>query len=172
MPSSPASTCSSGRLLHGATGSPRPPLIPAVPRWVAWGPAPAPAPASTGPDEAARASWRLTFAPSAALLARGINVDVIRGRLREAGRIVSAAPKILAGTVAFEFLFAGDLDDATIALWREDGITAQQLVDAATASAPVVEPDDVTGPETASRLAPSHVVRVDLTRLDELMRII
>ena len=135
-------------------------------------PAAAPAPASTGPDEAARASWRLTFAPSAALLARGINVDVIRGRLREAGRIVSAAPKILAGTVAFEFLFAGDLDDATIALWREDGITAQQLVDAATASAPVVEPDDVTGPETASRLAPSHVVRVDLTRLDELMRII
>jgi two-component system chemotaxis sensor kinase CheA len=124
--------------------------------------APPPAP----PDQPA---WRVTFAPSAALLARGINVDVVRARLREAGRIVSASPRIHGGSVAFEFLVAGDVDDATIAGWRADGIEAEPA--AAGAADPVAEAE-APAADAASRLAPSHVVRVDLTRLDELMRII
>src|SRR6185369_16548336 len=55
--------------------------------------------ASATEDAAApQAAWRVTFAPAAELLARGINVDVVRARLRQAGRIVSAAPKIRGGS--------------------------------------------------------------------------
>lgn len=114
-------------------------------------------------------SWRVTFAPSAALLARGINVDSVRARLREAGQIVHAAPQILAGGVAFEFLLAADLDEETVSRWRGDGMQVERITDAEVVASVPMESD---APEPASRLAPSHVVRVDLTRLDELMRII
>ena len=131
-------------------------------------PASSPAPAAASPEES-RAGWRVTFAPSAALLARGVNVDSVRVRLREAGEIVSAAPKIVGGSVAFEFLFAGVLDEATLAGWRADGIEVEPIVAADPAD---LEPFDAAAGEPASRLSPSHVVRVDLTRLDDLMRII
>lgn len=124
-----------------------------------------PAAAPTSPH----AAWRVTFAPSAALLARGINVDVVRGRLREAGQIVSAAPRIHGGSVAFEFLVAGELDEGTIGAWRADGIETEAVAAADTA---VPEALEAAGADGSARLAPSHVVRVDLTRLDELMRII
>jgi len=128
------------------------------------------APAPAVPDTASPPGvWRVTFAPSAELLARGINVDTVRARLRQAGRIVSAAPKIHGGSVAFEFLVAGDLDDATVAAWRADGIETEAV---ATEPAPAVSDSETPAGEGVARLAPSHVVRVDLTRLDELMRII
>jgi two-component system chemotaxis sensor kinase CheA len=125
--------------------------------------------AASATDVAPLASWRITFAPSAGLLARGINVDVVRARLRETGRIVGAAPKIQDGSVAFEFLLAGELDEPTIDAWRSDGIIAEAVTAEGSAGVQDVEAQPAEG---AARLAPSHVVRVDLTRLDELMRII
>jgi two-component system chemotaxis sensor kinase CheA len=135
--------------------------------------APAAAPAGTtvveAPAAPVRASWRVMFAPSAPLLARGINVDTVRARLRDVGSIVDATPKILPNGIAFEFLVAAaDLDEATIARWRADGITAEPV--APDPRAP--SSDDAGVPERTARLAPSHVVRVDLTRLDDLMRMI
>ena len=133
-------------------------------------------PAATAPLDVAakpaadRATWRITFAPTAPLLARGINVDTVRSRLREAGRIVSAAPKIAGGTVAFEFYLAADLDEDTIARWRGDEIEVEPV--AAEETVPSDAAADPEVGESTGRLAPSHVVRVDLTRLDELMRII
>jgi two-component system chemotaxis sensor kinase CheA len=109
--------------------------------------------------------WRITFAPSPALLARGVNVDTVRARLREAGVILDAAPRIQGSSIAFEFTFAGALDESTIALWREDGLSVE----------PAPAPDGPTLLPTAdggSPVGPSHVVRVDLTRLDDLMRMI
>ena len=41
-------------------------------------------------------SWRLTFVPSPALFARGVNVDSVRARLRAVGTIVDAVPKVAA----------------------------------------------------------------------------
>ena len=126
--------------------------------------APAEAAASAG-----QPSWRVTFAPSAALLARGINVDSVRARLRERGEILTASPRITASGIAFEFAIAADLDAATLARWREDGIVAEPAEeDAGGDAAPVYEADA----RDSLRVAPSHVVRVDLTRLDDLMRII
>jgi two-component system chemotaxis sensor kinase CheA len=115
-----------------------------------------------------RASWRVMFSPSASLLARGVNVDTVRARLREAGTILDATPKVLPDGIAFEFLLAADLDAARIARWRADGITAEAVA----ADVTVPSPDDAGAREPAARLAPSHVVRVDLTRLDDLMRMI
>ena len=120
--------------------------------------------------EAPKAAWRVTFAPSAALLARGINVDTVRARLRDAGEIVDASPRVTPGGIAFEFLFDGSLDEGTIAAWREDGIAIEP---AAVAEAAPAEPaPEPVAADPVTPIGPSHVVRVDLTRLDELMRLI
>ncbi|HEX6589393.1 MAG TPA: chemotaxis protein CheA, partial [Longimicrobiales bacterium] len=130
---------------------------------------PAPTGATSGAPRDARPLWRVTFAPSAALLARGINVDSVRGKLREHGEIRNAAPRIMSGGVAFEFLIAAGLDADTVARWQEDGIDAAPVVEDGVE--PAVPPAD-TETRDGSRVGPSHVVRVDLTRLDDLMRII
>jgi two-component system chemotaxis sensor kinase CheA len=126
--------------------------------------------------------WRCSFSPSAALVARGVRVDTVRRRLAAAGEIVSAVPRVTpGGAIAFEFEIAADLDEATLASWREDGITVEPFATAAPDGVPIVEPPH-TGPgpeplpvferETAHSggVTPSHFVRVDLTRLDDLMR--
>jgi len=108
---------------------------------------------------------RVTFVPSPTLLARGVNVDTVRARLREVGTIVDAAPKIVGGAIIFEFVFAGAIDEATIASWRDDGIVVAEAPPPAGAP---LEP----AADSATPVGPSHVVRVSLTRLDDLMRMI
>jgi two-component system chemotaxis sensor kinase CheA len=129
-----------------------------------------PAVAEAVPAERERKpAWRITFAPSAPLLARGINVDSVRARLREHGEILNASPRIMAGGVAFEFVLAANLDAETIALWQQDGIDASLSIEDAPSGADAATDADA---REAQRVGPSHVVRVDLTRLDDLMRII
>ena len=127
--------------------------------------APVEAPAASAPPAP---QWRITFAPSPALLARGVNVDTVRARLRDAGVILDAAPQIHGGSIAFEFAFAGALDEPTIALWREDGLRVEAAPEPLAADAASTLP----AAEMATPVGPSHVVRVDLTRLDDLMRMI
>ena len=116
------------------------------------------------------ANWSCIFTPSPELIARGVNVDAVRARLREIGEIVSAAPMITAqGSVAFQFAVQGTLTDAQAAAWQQDGMVF-------TAVAPVSEaaagPAEETGSQTSAILSSGHYVRVDLARLDELMRMI
>lgn len=127
------------------------------------------APASPAPP-AASANWRVTFVPSPSLVSRGVNVDSVRARLRAAGTIVDAAPQVRPEGVAFEFLLAADLPDALREQWRDDGLTAEPLD--RSLDAPPQEPPRRGSDEPARSIQPSHVVRVDLTRLDELMRMI
>jgi two-component system, chemotaxis family, sensor kinase CheA len=132
---------------------------------------------SSSPPSGAAAQWLVTFVPSAELNARGVNVDNVRARLRERGTIAHATPKILASGIAFEFGFAGELDAATREAWLADGVTAEP------ATAPVApaglgpSDDDPAGSlsvaeETSRPSSVSHYVRVDLSKLDELMRMI
>jgi two-component system chemotaxis sensor kinase CheA len=116
------------------------------------------------------ANWSCIFTPSPELIARGVNVDAVRARLREIGEIVSAAPMITSqGSVAFQFAVQGTLTDEQAAAWRHDGM-------AFTAVAPVAEPAAAPAAEAGSQgsriLSSGHYVRVDLARLDELMRMI
>lgn len=116
------------------------------------------------------ANWSCIFTPSPELIARGINVDTVRARLREIGEIVSAAPMITAhGSVAFQFAVQGTLTDEQAAGWNQDGMVF-------TAVSPVSETAAVASDEAPAAgsgiLSSGHYVRVDLARLDELMRMI
>jgi two-component system chemotaxis sensor kinase CheA len=55
-----------------------------------------------GRPSSAAATWRVTFTPSAERVARGVNVDSVRARLRDLGTIVDATPRVPEG-IAFEF---------------------------------------------------------------------
>ena len=121
----------------------------------------------------APAPWRVTFAPSAALLARGVNVDSVRARLRQAGTIVDASPKVTPNGIVFEFLVDGDRPAGEG--WEADGIRWEPTDSAAGRAARESAPADAAGragSEIASRVAAAHVVRVDLAKLDDVMRMI
>ncbi len=116
-------------------------------------------------------SWRVLFSPSAELDARGINVTAVRARLAQAGEVVSSAPRIQPGGVMqFDFTLIRLGPPTEIETWAADGITWEQIN--AVAEPVLVDEDraaDIAG--GSMFIAPSHVVRVDLGRLDELMRI-
>ncbi|MBA4137996.1 MAG: chemotaxis protein CheA [Opitutus sp.] len=115
-----------------------------------------------------RELWTAFFAPTRELDARGVNVNSVRHRLAALGEILSATPTITAGGVRFQFAVAMTAPPAELTSWSADGITLARAVEPTVASAPA-------SPEHAApagwSIAPSHIVRVDLSRLDELMRI-
>jgi len=111
--------------------------------------------------------WRCTFVPASALNARGINVDAIRKRLAEAGEIIRSAPRIGAGGIAFEFEVGFASAPADPAQWEMDGLKLEPL-----SPPPIAADDGAPAMENSSLfISPSHIVRVNLERLDELMRI-
>ena len=121
------------------------------------------------PEARGRGNWLVIFTPSPALIARGVNVDAIRARLRKHGEIVSAAPMVTAqGSVAFQFEVSGSFPDQAIDEWQGDGLQVTPLVVTPVASAVPAEADE----RSSSILSSGHFVRVDLARLDELMRMI
>jgi two-component system, chemotaxis family, sensor kinase CheA len=117
-------------------------------------------------------AWKVTFTPSAELVQRGVKVDTIRSRLLQIGHVLHVAPRVIpAGGIAFEFLVETE-DDTQLAAWAEDGVTyARTGLDATSESdsggrslqRPTWEP---------SAAAVTNFVRVDLARLDELMRLV
>lgn len=129
--------------------------------------------AESAPDST---TWRVTFVPSPALVDRGVKVDTVRARLGSAGRITSVSPKVTAGGgIAFEFLVTGPADDSVFKPWRDDGLTWERVeVDGGTPAADGTRDHDARTSQAAgaenSILAPSHFVRVDLKRLDDVMR--
>ena len=128
-----------------------------------------PTPASAEPDGI---RWRVQFDPSPERAARGITVDRVRARLQEVAEIVDAAPKIgTGGAIRFDFTLARVSDPGVFDQWVEDGITATPIL--ATPEAVVPLPAPATEPVISHAvLTSSHFVRVDLSRLDELMRMI
>jgi two-component system chemotaxis sensor kinase CheA len=129
---------------------------------------------SNGPENGQRPqvkdglrTWHITFTPAAELAERGINVNHIRARLQEIGELIQASPKVMPqGGITFEFTVATTADEATLAAWSEDGVSYAPLP---------TEPSEMKQAPVSSAnlmIAPSHVVRVDLSRLDELMRLV
>ena len=123
--------------------------------------------------------WRATFTPSPELAARGINVDHVRRRLREAARLVEASPRIGSdGTISFEFVIEGLQEGVVPADWSSEGIDAKPMASATLApadtqpSAPALIEAAGSSSRPGGILNPSHYVRVDLSRLDDLMRMI
>ena len=109
--------------------------------------------------------WQVEFTPTAELAERGINVNSMRSRLQEIGQLIQAKPVVKdEGGIAFEFIVATNADKAARASFEADGLTFKPVAD---------EPTPRTKePQPVPIIAPASVVRVDLDRLDELMRII
>jgi two-component system chemotaxis sensor kinase CheA len=157
-------------------GRPGPPIDRVVGEIAAVIPAVAPAAADQRSPASPSASWRVTFTPSAERVARGVNVDQVRARLRQRGTIVDATPKVLPEGIAFEFLFAGDLAPELLEEWGADGLVAQPIAAPVSAAPAAAASADGAGAAESgggeARLGASHVVRVEMSRLDELMRMI
>jgi two-component system chemotaxis sensor kinase CheA len=116
------------------------------------------------------ANWLCTFTPSPVLVARGVNVDAVRTRLREAGEIVRATPAVTAdGAVAFRFEVRGVITAAMREAWAADGMQISALEAESSPSEAATGPREV---EPTSVLSSGHYARVDLARLDDLMRMI
>ena len=120
--------------------------------------------------------WRCTFLPTAELDQRGVNVNSIRTRLNEAGEILSSTPEVRPnGSVAFEFVVSLRETLSDLDAWEKDGLTFSPFEQSGGGGMGAA-PNNATLPITMDGehnpfVAPSHVVRVDLSRLDELMRI-
>jgi two-component system, chemotaxis family, sensor kinase CheA len=119
--------------------------------------------------------WRVVFTPSQQLAARGIGVDRVRALLRDVGDIIEAVPRVSAdGSVRFEFIVEGTVDDPESPEWADQGVMVERVATAAAErpADPIESAVSSVSPGIPGLLAPSHYVRVDLARLDDLMRMI
>jgi two-component system chemotaxis sensor kinase CheA len=120
--------------------------------------------------------WRVTFVPSPHLVERGIKIDTVRARLMQIGDVQSVTPRVLpGGGISFEFDLQTD-DKAQLDRWKDDGLAYEPFEPAAPTETAVND-----GKVGASEERPlpdltlagsSNVVRVDLNRLDDLMRLV
>jgi two-component system chemotaxis sensor kinase CheA len=112
--------------------------------------------------EDGRTIWSAVFTPSAELNACGVSVGSVRERIAALGEIISAESSVVNRTMRFTFRVALASAPSDTAAWSADGVEWQLI----RAAVPVEG-----GEHAALSIAPSHIVRVDLGRLDELMRI-
>ncbi len=119
--------------------------------------------------------WRFTFVPTAVLADRGINVNTTRQRLEGLGRLIDAAPVVIGkGKVAFTFLLACAAGETAFTDWPDDGLTSAPY-EPPRAAAPVehaVTADPLRASSVGAAPAITNVVRVELSRLDALMRMV
>ena len=129
--------------------------------------------------------YQFEFLPSAALTARGVGVDVVRARLRTLGTLLDAKPRVVPGGVAFDFWVSVPPGQQPDESWTADEMRwsiAAHGQEAGTADEPPLvsgEPGRTDGTSgtaataVGSGPAPSaSVVRVDLGRLDDVMRLV
>ncbi len=123
--------------------------------------------AKPDPADAARKRgleiWRCDFTPAPDLDRRGINLQAARERLGDLGEILSVTPTVpQKGAIVFSFMVGFRHAPSDLAGWERDGM---KLV-----FVPGVPATQGEQTEAVS-LTASHIVRVDLARLDDLMRV-
>ncbi|MEM5788724.1 MAG: ATP-binding protein, partial [Syntrophobacteraceae bacterium] len=107
--------------------------------------------------------WSFHFSPGPELIQRGVNINAVRARLKEAGELIHAVPKIVdKEKVVFEFILASSEEPGVFGSWEKDGIRFQPFVPMKDAELPSEAP--------IPTLTPPSMVRVDLSRLDDLMQ--
>ena len=126
--------------------------------------------------------FHFAFVPSRELNERGIGVESVRARLRLLGELLDAKPRVTAGGIAFDFWVSVAAGLEPEADWRADGMTwtraaGQPGNEPNSAAGPPVPPlaDAAAAPATAvapAAAASASVVRVDLARLDAVMRLV
>ncbi len=119
------------------------------------------------------ALWSCTFRPSRELDQRGVNINAVRARLSARGEILKASPCVRpGGAIEFEFVVGLRHAPEDLPAWAADGVSfsAAPLGESPAPAEAAAGAADAEMPANLG-LAPSHLVRVDLNRLDELMRI-
>ncbi len=115
--------------------------------------------------DATTTRWQVEFTPTAELAERGVNVNSVRSRLQELGQLIQSKPVVRGeGEIAFEFIVVTIADKTALANFEDDGLTFKPAADEPAPRTKETQP--------VPTIAPASVVRVDLDRLDELMRII
>jgi two-component system chemotaxis sensor kinase CheA len=150
----------------------------------ATGSAPPPAPASSRPAEKDRIiaaklrpgtrAWQITFEPSPELVTQGIDVNSVRRKLQSLGELVHSEPLIDAsGRIVFAFVLVSDNEQVPEQL-RSEGLVCTPFIPTSDTSEAAVAPGPsaTTDAENSKHLTPANLVRVDLSRLDELMRMV
>lgn len=135
--------------------------------------------------EQGETAWQFEFCPGQEKAERGINVNSIRERLHAIGKLIHASPKIQEnGGVSFNFLVTTNVTETSFAGWGADGLTYRPYLITENEAQPEPEQLVSLAPSPASPISsisplinttgstPSNVVRVDLTKLDELMRMV
>ncbi|HUK37396.1 MAG TPA: chemotaxis protein CheA, partial [Vicinamibacterales bacterium] len=123
------------------------------------------------PESGPQKLWKVTFTPTPDLVDRGIKVDTIRGRLAQRGRIDTVVPRVVGGGIAFDFVVASD-DGSAFAEWANDGVQVDRLPDTAQVAAVASDDKEVAHRTADAGAASASMVRVDLARLDDLMRLV
>jgi two-component system chemotaxis sensor kinase CheA len=119
----------------------------------------------TPPGAQAAHRFQVEFTPTAELAARGVNVNSVRARLQEVGELLQAKPIVKgAGGIAFQFVLSTNAGETTLKTLEADGLVFALQPE----EAPVLQKNR----QPVSTIGPATVVRVDLERLDELMRIV
>lgn len=113
------------------------------------------------------------FVPTPELVARGLGVEAVRGRLGVLGEIIHVAPRVLPGRgVAFRFLVALGPDVRVPGEWSADGMSWAASTDGGVPSAVLEGQGESAQGSAAPAIVSSNVVRVGLPRLDELLRLV
>jgi two-component system chemotaxis sensor kinase CheA len=113
------------------------------------------------------AIYHFEFAPSAETSRRGVGVETVRERLGSIGEILAAAPRVDdSGSIVFEFRVAVRAGEAPNEQWRGDRLTWARED---TATSPT-ERGATAGVTLPSAVQAASVLRVDLARLEDLMR--
>ena len=119
-----------------------------------------------------RLLWVYTFSPSQTLDSQGTNLNTIRHELSKIGDILKTTPLVKQkGVIAFEFFLSSKETPTDIAAWEAKGVSVRPAEPAGHEPTESGVSSATGEAEHNPFLAPSHVVRVDLKRLDELMRI-
>ena len=150
---------------------------------------------ASDPDQGEARLYRFEFTPSRELAARGVGVEAIRARLQSWGTVIAARPRVLPGRpVAFEFVVAAGEGATPDEAWRADSLTWAVDVEAESRSVELATIPSSTpatravsdesietfrskeqgpaGGDLSILLPTSDIVRVDLSRLDEVMRMV
>lgn len=118
--------------------------------------------------------WKFFFTPSKELFSRGININNVRKRLNDLGNVLSATPTTGAdGRINFEFIVSTGSDENDFNSLLQDGLTYEPAEQESSDDAKTVKTKDVNkdkGPKPVP--VQKNIVRVDLNRLDDIMKIV
>jgi two-component system chemotaxis sensor kinase CheA len=118
--------------------------------------------------------WKYVFTPSRELNERGVNIGSVRAKLEEDGEIIKCTPIVKGpGAICFKMWVAAKKAPSDLGEWETMGVSVEPPeAESARPEMGSGEASPRLGNEIHSPfLSPSHLVRVDIKRLDDLMRI-